>query len=203
VDACRRFLEESSNVKLEFEVSLAELDSLLPYVWEWATPRLRRDAVIKGLIAFAVHIVAFLALDHWNWELARLSRFALIDWAALLCGIWYVFRPSRLSRLLGPPGQRILLANDDGSATYQYGDGSKEYCIVPEDEIHVAEHEGFYLMLYGETAVDGRRVLVVPIRAVADLGCTERFLALFTKRNQVCLTLTGAHAAAMRQRMEG
>jgi hypothetical protein len=72
----------------------------------------------------------------------------------------------------------------DGSIFYTYEDGTKEYSFLPEEEVDAVEYQGHILLLYGESASRGQRIVAIPKQVIHDGGHAEKFRALLKKRNR-------------------
>lgn len=174
-------MREEFAVKLEFDLSQSDLDLLLPCLRRWAVPRLWKEAILLALIVF----VALVLLGSYRqWTAWRFGTVAIVYWSAILVGYWCLFRSRRLGKLLGGPGKRSLFVRQDGSIFYTYEDGTKEYSFLPEEEVDAVEYQGHILLLYGESASRGQRIVAIPKQVIHDGGHAEKFRALLKKRNR-------------------
>jgi hypothetical protein len=145
-----------------------------------------KEAILLALIVF---VALFVLGSYRRWDVSRLVTVTTVYWTAVLGGYWFLFRSRRLGKLLGGPGKRVFFVREDGSVSYTYEDGAKEYSFLPEEEADVADHQGHLLLLYGENASGGQQIVVVPKQAIRDGGHAEKFRALLKMRNRARISI--------------
>lgn len=165
-------------MNIAYELSSSDLESFRPLVQKHGLPLLRRSQL--SYCGVLVMVLVMWGLIN-SWELNQYLNVSGILVALLLCLYLYDRFPRRISRLLGQPGKRVLELKDDQVMRYSHS-GKRPYECSQWDIIKVLESGRFFLLLFGESAACGEKIVPVPKQSIEELDDNGQFLSLLKEK---------------------